>query len=215
MRRIALTLCLTLFVLPALSAQQAQTPPPSARPAPLPTVQAPTTPSTRGGAPTMPPQAVAPAASPFDQTTTTPRPNPPGIAPGAGQQPPASWQNVKIEVAISDSLSADVQHRKSVTMIVADTRSGQVRSNSGEGVINVDARPQIHRDGRILLQLTVEYRPNLSLQQTQQSGASTRTTFSESMSLLVLDGKVMTVSQSSDPGSDRRMTLDVTTTILK
>ena len=214
MRRIALTFCLTMSVLPTLFAQQVQTPPPSTRPAPLPTVQAPTTPAPRGGAPTTAPRAVPPA-SPFDQTAQTPKPNlPPGIAQAAGLSP-ANWQNLRIEVTISDSLAADVQQKKAVTMLVADGRSGQVRSNSGDGIINVDARPQIQRDGRILLQITIEYRPNLTPQQLQQSGASRVTAFSESLSLIVPDGRAVTASQSSDPGSDRRMTLDITTTVVR
>ena len=213
MRRIAVMLSFSVLVTTGLFAQTA---PPGAKPTPTtPPAQAPKLPP-RSGAPgvttPVPSAPVAPEAMPGVQT---PRPAPPPTIQQVAGLEPRSWQNLKIEVAISDSLSADVQYRKSVTMIVADNRSGQVRSNSGEGVINVDARPQIQRDGRIMLQLTVEYRPNLTLQQTQQTGASTRTTFTESMTLIVPDAKLITVSQSSDPGTDRRMTLDVTTTILK
>ena len=214
MRRIALTFALTLFVLPTLFAQQIQTTPPTVRPGTLPSTQTPP-PAPRGGAPSTTAPATVPPAIPYEQTAQTPKPTlPPGIAQTAGFAP-ANWQNLKIEVTIADSLAADVQQKKSVTMLVADGRSGQVRSNSGDGIINVDARPQIQRDGRILLQITIEYRPNLTVQQQQQTGASRQTAFSESLSLIVPDGKAVTASQSSDPGTDRKMTLDITTTVLR
>lgn len=159
-----------------------------------------------------PPPGSAPAVqvpTPPPSGQQTPRPGVPTAA------PPSSWRNVKLDVTIADSLSADVQSKKSVTMLVADGRSGQVRSNSGEGLINIDARPQVHQDGRIYLQISVEYRPNLSSQQLQQSGASRLTMFSESLSLMVMDGKPVVASQSSDPGTDRKVSLDVTATIVR
>ena len=210
MRRLALAFCFIGYAASSALAQQAQTPP-----VPLPAQTPP--PATRPG-PT-PPAVVSPAPGP--QTV------PPAIAPAPGQQtprpggqlpapggPPAG-QNVHINVTISDSLSADVQTKKSVTLLTVDGRSGQVRSSGGEGVINIDARPLIQRDGRIYLQLTLEYRPELSVQQAQQTGNSRLTMFSESLHLIVADGKPVIASQSADPRSDRKVSLEVTATTVK
>ena len=127
-------------------------------------------------------------------------------------------QNIQLAVTISDSFSSDVQSKKAVTMLIVDGRSGQIRSVGGEGLINIDARPAIQKDGRILLQLSVEYRPDLSTEQfdaLRKSGVVKITMFTESLSLLVTDGKAVIASQSSDPRSDRKVALEVTATVVK
>ena len=79
-------------------------------------------------------------------------------------EPPSSWQNVKIDVAITDSLTAEQQTKKTVTVLVLDGRAGQVRSWGNREVINVDVSPTIRPDGRIYLRLTLEYLPEVSVQ---------------------------------------------------
>lgn len=130
---------------------------------------------------------------------------------------PASWQNIKLDVVISDSLVSDPQGRKSVSMLILDGLSGQVRSSgTNEGLINIDARPTIRPDGRVWVQLTIEYRPELSAQQAQQTGsARLMTMFSESLALLVADGKPVMASQSADPRGDRKVSIEVTATVIK
>ena len=112
------------------------------------------------------------------------------IAPAA----PTSWQNVKLDVKISDSLNTDTQHNKTMTVMCLDGNSSQVRSQSGDGLINIDARPAIRPDGRIYLQLILEYRPDSSgstaagAAGASQSGAPRLVAgFSESLNLLVAD----------------------------
>jgi hypothetical protein len=150
--------------------------------------------------------APAPAAPPMQQ----PRP-----------EPPSTWQNIRIEVGISDSFSAEVQAKKTVSMIVLDGRSGQVRSTGGNSIMNIDAAPTIRPDGRIYLHLTLEYMPELSNQQQEQMRASQNaaagrmTMYSESLSLVIADGKPLMASQSADPRSERRVSVEVTATILK
>jgi len=150
--------------------------------------------------------APAPAAPPMQQ----PRP-----------EPPSTWQNIRIEVGISDSFSAEVQAKKTVSMIVLDGRSGQVRSTGGNSIMNIDAAPTIRPDGRIYLHLTLEYQPELSNQQQEQmraaqnAAAGRMTMYSESLSLVIADGKPLLASQSADPRSERRVSVEVTATILK
>jgi len=160
------------------------------------------------------------------------------IASFMGPTAPSSWQNIQLEVKISDSLNTDATHSKTVSLLCLDGNSGQVRSQSGEGFINIDTRPVIRPDGRIYLQLTVEYRPELTGQSNAPAQATQVTTrnvqglndqmnalvtatvtrlngFSESLNLLVTDGKPVIASQSADPRSDRKVTVEVTATVVK
>jgi hypothetical protein len=177
---------------------------------------------------TAPPAVSQPTMAPTPPGTTapaaqTPRPGtpPPGAPRDILQVAGLSYsgQNVMLSITITDALNADIQNKKSVMMLIADGRSGQIRSSgSGAAVINVDARPQTQRDGRIYLQLTVEYQPELSNQQAQQLAQQTGvrlTTFTESLSLIVGDGKPVLASQSADPRSDRKVSLEVTATIVR
>jgi hypothetical protein len=174
--------------------RQTQTPPPGqGRGAPTPGVQQPAPqPAPQGGQPPPPP-------------------------PGARGQDalPSSWQNIRVDVTITDSLSAEQVQRKTVSMLVLDNRSGQVRSMGSQGMINVDASPLVRPDGKIYLRITMEYNPDLNPQMAQAANTSTRTSFNESLSLVVNDGKPLLVSQAADPRSDRKVTVEVTATVQK
>ena len=127
-----------------------------------------------------------------------------------------SWQNVKLEIKISDSLNAgSPENGKVVSMLILDGRSGQVRSTSDSGVINVDARPTIRPDGRIYLQLGMEYRPELTTQMAQQGGGRNIAMYNETLNLVVSDGKPIIASQSADPRSDRKVVIEITATVVK
>jgi hypothetical protein len=129
---------------------------------------------------------------------------------------PTSWQNVKMDVRISDSLNTDTEHSKTVTVLCLDGNSGQVRSQSGEGLINIDTRPSIRPDGRIYVQLILEYRPDFPGQPGAAAATPSRAgVFSESLNLIVMDAKPMIASQSADPRSDRKVMVEVTATVVK
>jgi hypothetical protein len=150
--------------------------------------------------------------------TTPPGPNAP-VAPAMQQPRPelaSTWQNIKVDIAISDSYTAEVQTKKSISLIVLDGRSGQIRSTGGNSIINIDAAPTVRPDGRIYLHLTLEYQPEFSQQQTEQLKGSGRITmYMESLSLVVADGKPLMASQSADPRSERRVSVEITATVLK
>src|SRR5262249_26592861 len=114
-----------------------------------------------------------------------------------------------------------------VSMLMADTRSGRVRSTLNVAIlekddtqtyrsigINVDAVPEVRSDGKIFLNLTVQYTPDgpyIALNSTQAKPADVN----ESFSVLLPDGKQTLLSQSADPRSDRKVTLEVTATVVK
>jgi hypothetical protein len=96
-------------------------------------------------------------------------------------------------------------------MLVAEGYMGRVRSNRGNAaMLNVDATPRMQKDGRISLQLTVEYRPRETAETLDAMSPIT-----ESMTVLLQSGKPLVVTQAADPSSDRRVTVEVTATVLK
>ena len=228
MRRLLFVSLLAATPAVAVFAQQPTTPPPPARitapstPAPTPsTMRPPETAAPAMTAPALPQGQTPPGQTPPSgraPQASTPRPGGPPNAPGSAQRV-VTLQNVKVDVTISDSISADVQNKKAVSVIIADGHSGQVRSTSREGIINIDARPSIRQDGRIYLQLTLEYRPELTTQQYKQLQESAamvaRNSYSESLVIMVADGRAMVVSQSADPTSDRKVSVEVTASVLK
>jgi hypothetical protein len=112
-----------------------------------------------------------------------------------------------VELAITDSLSAST--KKTVSMLVADGRSGRIRSDDGGHRLNVDTRADALPDGRIVLSLTMDYFPD------QASPTARASVINESIVVLVSNGKPTLVSQSADPTGDRKVSVEVTATILK
>jgi hypothetical protein len=137
--------------------------------------------------------------------------------PGAG---PA--YNVKLDLTITDTFGSAGPTKKTVTMLIADTFAGRIRSSNDVQVnnssrtitINIDAIPEVRSPGQILLTLTVEYVPDLSTM-SQGSGAPKPANINESLTVLVADGTPTLISQSADPATDRRVTVEVTATVVK
>ena len=186
MKKLLTTYLILALAIPMLAQAQGQQPPPTSRP-----TQAPPASTT--------PPVLAP---PGQQRPATP---PPG-APTATYQPPATgWSNIKLDITIVDSPGSGPAVRKVLTLHIADGRQGQVRSQSEQGLINVDAQVQTRSDGKtILLGLSVEYRQGASGSQ-----------FSESLQTMIVDGKPMVLSQTADASGDRKVAVEVTATIQK
>jgi hypothetical protein len=181
---------------------------------------------------TPPAPAVAtPAPTPAAQTTPA--------APASSPMAWSSWQNVKLEFTITDTFGS-TPSKKTVSMLVVDHGTGRIRSSMQVKVmqdaqnysyapisINIDAtvtlspglraaagqRAGLPGTDQIMLGLTVQYTPDVSYQQT--SGNTKPASLDESLNLVVQDGKPTLVSQSADPQGDRKVTLEVTATIVK
>jgi hypothetical protein len=105
-------------------------------------------------------------------------------------------------------------------MLVADRSNGRIRTAGqvrvGSGyqpiTLNVDALPEILRDGRIRLQVTLEYRAQTSEGSQEDNQPSNLT---EAFNVILDDGKSMLVTQSADPASDRRVKVDLKATLIK
>ncbi len=161
-----------------------------------------------------------------------PKPAPPPAtaqkAPTAPEKPaakppavPDSATNIKIDLTITDQAGPGEPARRSVSMLVADQRTGSVRSSgqvttSGgrfNVILNVDALPRIMRDGSILLDLTLEYTPKPG-NENANSGEG-RGSLNQRLSVKAESGKPTVISQASDPTSERKMSVEVTATVVK
>jgi hypothetical protein len=78
----------------------------------------------------------------------------------------------------------------------------------------MDALASAYQNGLVSLRLTFEYTPP---QPTNAVGQRTgrAPTLHESVTVALMDGKPMILTESADPATDRKVTLEVTATILK
>lgn len=134
---------------------------------------------------------------------------------------PSSFTNIRLDLTITDTY-ADTPSTKTVTMLVMDRARGSIRTQNrlanGPGVLlNMDATvhllPPPSGSGRIQLLLTFEYTP------VQAEGAAeTRAVpaqLTESLTVVLQDGQKLMISQSADPVTDRKVTVEVTATVLR
>ena len=150
-------------------------------------------------------------------------------APKAPAEPAPLPLNIKIEVSITDQTGTGSPAKKVVTMIAGDRQPTNVRSVASVPVkgpsnmtqfmrdvtINVDARPTIMQKepNKISLNLGLEYFPKAQgAQEVMEAGMAS---FSERLALFLESGKPMMISQAADPTSDRKISVEVTATILK
>jgi hypothetical protein len=187
----------------------------------------------------------ATAAIAQDKPAPTPKPSTNAQAQKTAPEPSALPVNIKIEVSITDQSGSGTPAKKVVSMIAGDRQSTNIRSSASVPVpttimtapqggsdkspamvpmqsytyrtvtINVDARPMIvaKEANRISLSLGLEYIPQTEAR--QESMAPGMASWKETLWLTLESGKPMIVSQAADPTSDRKITVEVTATILK
>jgi hypothetical protein len=121
----------------------------------------------------------------------------------------AQLVNIRIELTIVDQRGDTTTPPKTVTMLVEDRQNARIRTSRGNATLNVDGRPEILREGKIRVMLSIEYSP--------QDGPDRASPMpiQESMTALLEDGKSLVVSQSADPSGDRKVRLELKATIVK
>jgi len=160
-------------------------------------------------------QAQTPAPKP------TPPPAPPTVAveaPPAGPSTavpeelarPGQLVNIRVDIAVVEEGAGSPVVRKEMTLILADRRSGSVRSAArvdkiGGLQLSADVRPWVERDGRIRTLVTMNYVSHPHFTDWGQL----------KFEPLLESGKLLTVSRASSAVSDRYVRVDVTATILK
>ena len=94
---------------------------------------------------------------------------------------------------------------------MADRASGSIRSiaNSVRGSLNVDATPQILPNGTVKVLLALEYNPQ------RGEGPPTGSSFNQRVSVVLVPGRSLQLSQAADPVSDRKITVEIRAEILK
>ena len=216
MRRLLMTSCVIAALFAVVHAQtpaQGQQPPPTTRPSQTapPARPAQTPPS--GDVPAQPaPGVQQPQKPPTPGTAVAPQP--------AAQQ--TVWQNIKLDLVLTDNYTG-TPVKKTVTMIMSSGRSGLIRTTNQVGgydvELNVDAQAETRNNPgsgpiQIYTRITVQYMP-APTPETSSRGPSKPSGLHQSISFELVDVKPMLVSQSADPVTDRKVTLEVTATVLK
>lgn len=133
----------------------------------------------------------------------------------------AQLVNIKLDLTITDQRGSGTPTSKTVTMVLSDRANGRIRTQGdvrmpdGRRVpisLNVDAMPEITRDNRVKMTVVLEYKPQAADGDTEEKAT---TSISESMSVILEDGKPLVVSQSADPSSDRKVKIEMKATFLK
>ena len=168
----------------------------------------------------------------------TPPPTPEAaMPPRAPYLPGANPTNVKLDLTITDTYTG-APIKKTVSMLILNGSSGMIRTSNRlatgpEVGLNVDAAVSIHQGGLITVRLTFEYTPaqgtappasgtteqmNAARSQLAEKGlsfGSQPAQLHESISVILQDGKALLVSQSADPTSDRKVTVELMASVLK
>jgi hypothetical protein len=129
--------------------------------------------------------------------------------PQASRGTPAQAANIRLELTITDQRSDAQTPAKTVTLLIEDRQSGRIRTGRGNAALNVDARPEIVREGRVRVMMTLEYTPQDGPERPPQPPIQ------ESVTALLEDGKPLAVSQSADPMSDRKVRVEIKATIVR
>ena len=158
------------------------------------------------GPPTQAPQAVTPRP-----------PSAPNIG-GPNNQGMPPQTNIKLDLTITDTFTGSPV-KKTVTMLVLQNNGGMIRTSSADGwaILNVDAIAAAYTSGLVSIRLTFEYTPALTkpVTSTENISGGRPPRLNESITVVLQDGKPMMVSQSADPATDRKVTAELTATILK
>jgi hypothetical protein len=175
----------------------------------------PPAPASQPGTKPKPAPAPAPMPSPATEPTSM------DLLPPNPQRPPAQLANVRVELTITDQRGTAAAAAKTVSMLLADRFNGRVRTSGNVKVgagfqpitLNVDAQPEILRDGRIRVQVSLEYRAHNAdsgpPEDAQPGGLV------EQFSVILEDGKSMLITQSADPATDRKVRVEMKAALVK
>ena len=133
--------------------------------------------------------------------------------------------NIKVDFTLTDQRTGGSAVKRIVSVVVADGRTGQIRSQAdvfgipGGVPLNIDTAPELLPDGKIRLGFTLQYDWPAPLDQTDRNppprGTLMKTAMHDSATLIVESGKTMTAAQSADPIGDRQVTVEVKATVLR
>ncbi len=132
--------------------------------------------------------------------------------------------NLRLEFTITDQIGSATPVKKTVTMNIADGESGRIRTNAQvwrkmEGnmrsvsiPLSIDAKPEVEGT-KIRLAASLDYQLLSDSPSADVPGG--QTSISQSVTSILNDGVQVILSQSADPLTDRKVTLEVKATIVK
>jgi len=150
-----------------------------------------------------------------------PQPRTARVAPPVAEDPMShAGPNVRIELTLTDQRTGAPTTNKSVMVTTSNQSWGRLRSEVSSAVygsapLNVDARPTVLSDGKISVQLTIEYSQGRMPDAEGNTEKIAQVRISESLTTLLDDGKPLVITQSAEPTSDRKVTVEVKATVMK
>lgn len=128
--------------------------------------------------------------------------------------------NVRIELMLTDQRTGSPTTSKTLMLTTSNQNWGKLRSEVtsalyGNAPLNVDARPIVMGDGKISVQLTIEYSQGRVPDAEGNTEKIAQVRLNESITAVLEDGKPLMITQSADPTSDRKVTVEVKATVLK
>jgi len=158
-----------------------------------------------------PPAKPAPAPTQPGPPATPPRITPQRIEP----------INIRYEIRINEEGGGQKPNTRTVSMMATANAVSSVRAMGGplaRNPLNVDIEPFEIRNQKIRTKVSIEYQPVGTAPADLPTGPPgfipTPLTVRQTVMVWLDSGKPMVVSQSADPASDRRLSIDVTATIL-
>lgn len=126
--------------------------------------------------------------------------------------------NIRVEVKVTEQVGSKPEHSKQLSLTTADGESAQIRiqpevATAGpvlSAPFSVDAHPRLIDANRLLLGLSIDYNV---VDATSDRGA--RNQVRSRQEVVLESGRPLVVSESTDPMTERRVTIVVTATIVK
>jgi hypothetical protein len=159
------------------------------------------------------------------RTPEAPRSTTPATAPAAAPAPERPRRegqpvNIKVDLTLTDQRAGAQPIKRTITVLAADGYTGSIRTSSqvvqvGVVPLNVDASPTLIADGKIRLQLGLQYDWPAPAEAAGARGTVVSTSLHDQLMMILENGKGMIVAQSADPVGDRQVTVEVKATILR
>jgi hypothetical protein len=116
--------------------------------------------------------------------------------------------NIQVDVSIVTEGGTEGTSRKMLTLTLADRQEGAVRSMErsvgSQATLNVDARPVVQPNGKVLTRISLEFQTSNDVPLVQVRAQP-----------LLDSGKPLRISRAVSPKTDRSVTVEVTATVLK
>lgn len=155
-------------------------------------------------------QTPKPAVAPTPTPAAEPQPTP-AARPAAAAEP----VNVRFQILIRE-VGGPRPGTKTVALTIALNDQSSIRAQGtvagrGEHPLNVDVMPRTLLNGRVWTRISVEYRPESPAEASGPPPFYVRQT----LNVWLESGKPIIISEAADPISDRRLSVEVTATILR